>query len=148
VRVELGELQSNGTVRIIPQTWSNTDRNGSFTISNVPLGRIVLGANLNGAPSAALPFDAAYVPGTQQLSAARVFTVPPGQHLTAISLQLPKPLALGDLYVGAIHPSGLLRRHVRKRAGDELWRFGREARRNTETGEPDLPSIGIYEDVG
>jgi hypothetical protein len=106
VRLELGEFQAGGKVRVIPHTWSNTDKDGSFTISNAPAGRIVLAANLNGAPTVEMPFDPVYVPGTQDVQSARVFDIPPGQKTTGVSLQLPKPLAFGTLYVDVKWPDG------------------------------------------
>lgn len=106
VRVELGELRADRKVRVIPQTWFNTDQDGSFKISNVAVGRVVLAANLNGAPTAEMPFDSVYVPGTQNVSAARVFTIQPGQHITSVLLRLPGPLPFGDLYVDVKWPDG------------------------------------------
>ena len=106
VRLELGELQADGKVRVIPGTWANTDQDGKFRVSNVPVGRIVLAANLNGAPTVNMPFDAVYVPGTQNTRSARIFAIQPGQQLTGISLRLPKPLRFGDAYVDVTWPDG------------------------------------------
>jgi hypothetical protein len=106
IRLELGELQAGGKVRVIPRTWSNTDQDGNFKISNAPMGQIVLAANLNGAPTAAMPFDPVYAPGTQDVSAARVLTIQPGQQMTDVSLRLPKSLSFGDLYVDVTWPDG------------------------------------------
>jgi hypothetical protein len=106
VRVALGELQAGGTVRVIPGTWSNTDQAGNFKVSNAPVGRIVLAANLNGAPTTEMPFDSVYVPGTRNVSEARVFAIQPGQQMTGVSLRLPGALAFGDLYVDVKWPDG------------------------------------------
>jgi len=107
VRLELGELQpSGGKIRVVPGTWSDTDRDGNFKISNAPVGRIVLAANLNGAPTTRMPFDTVYVPGTQYVSAARVFAVQPGQQMTDVSLRLPEPLPFGNLYIDVKWPDG------------------------------------------
>jgi hypothetical protein len=106
IRLELGELQGGGKVRDIPQTWANTDNQGIFKISNVPVGRIVLAANLNGAPTSQMPFDPLYVPGTQRLDSARVFSVQPGSDETGVQLRLPQPLPFGSLYVDVLWPDG------------------------------------------
>ena len=106
VRLELGEVQSGNKLRVIPQTWSNTDQDGKFNISNVPRGKVVLAANLKGAPTAEMPFDPVYAPGTQDLSSARVFVVPPGEHVNDLSLKLPRPLTVGELYVDVTWPDG------------------------------------------
>lgn len=106
VRVELGELLPGGGLRILPGTWANSNGDGEFRVPNVPLGRVVLGANLRGAPSAEEPFDSTYVPGTQKLAEARVFSVLPREHLTGIVLQLPPPLPLGELFVDVVWPDG------------------------------------------
>ncbi|HWO45493.1 MAG TPA: hypothetical protein VNO87_07885, partial [Methylomirabilota bacterium] len=52
----------------------------------------------------------------------------------------------------AIHPAGLLRRHVGECAGDHLGRLGRlplarEARREAEPGEPDLAVLAVDHDI-
>lgn len=106
IRLELGELQTGGKVRVIPSTWSNTDKDGNFKIPNAPVGRIVLAANLNRAPTPERPFDPTYVPGTQDVSAARVFAIRPGQQVTDVSLRLPGSLPFGDLYVDVKWPDG------------------------------------------
>lgn len=106
IRLELGELLSDGKVRVIPATWFDTGRDGRFTVSDVPVGRIVLAANLNGAPTSEMPFDPNYVPGTQDLSKARVFEIKPGQEITDITLRLLKPLPFGNLYVHVKWPDG------------------------------------------
>jgi hypothetical protein len=106
IRLELGELQSDGKVRDIPQTWANTDKQGIFKISNVPFGRIVLAANLNGAPTTRMPFDPLYVPGTQRLESARVLSVQPGSNETGVQLRLPPPLPFGSLHVDVLWPDG------------------------------------------
>jgi hypothetical protein len=106
IRLELGELRSDGKLRAIPETWSNSDKNGNFKISNVPVGRIVLAANLNGAPTVEMPFDAVYAPGTQDIPAARVFAVQPGREVSGVSLRLPMALPFGDLYVDVKWPDG------------------------------------------
>jgi len=106
VRLGLGELQAGGTVRVIPGTWSDTDRAGNFKISNAPVGRIVLAANLKGAPTVEMPFDPVYVPGTQNISKARVFAIQPGQQMTGVSLRLPRAVSFGDLYVDVKWPEG------------------------------------------
>jgi len=91
---------------VIPQTWSNTDQEGRFNISNVRSGKVVLAANLKAAPTAEMPFDSVYAPGTQDLSSARVFVVQPGEHVNDLSLKLPHSLAFGDLYVDVTWPDG------------------------------------------
>src|SRR5229473_6202899 len=48
----------------------------------------------------------------------------PGQHLVKRDA---KSIKVAPRIDRAIHPPGLLRRHVRKRSGDELGRFGRLA---------------------
>lgn len=106
VRVELGELLPGGGLRILPGTWANSNRDGEFRVPNVPVGRVVLGANLRGAPSAEEPFDSTYAPGTQKLAEARVFSLMPREHLTGIALQLPPPLPLGELFVDVVWPDG------------------------------------------
>jgi hypothetical protein len=106
VRVELGELQPGGILRVIPGTWSDTDESGRFKTANVPIGRIVLAANLNGAPTTTMPFDSFFAPGTQDVSKARVFTVQPGQEVTGVTLRLPRPLLFGGLYVRVYWPDG------------------------------------------
>jgi hypothetical protein len=106
VRVELGELRADSKVRVIPQTWFDTDQDGNFKISNAPVGRVVLAANMNGAPTAEMPFDSVYVPGTQNVSSARVFAIQPGQEITSVLLRLPRPLPFGDLYVDVKWPDG------------------------------------------
>jgi hypothetical protein len=105
-RLELGELRTGGKAREIPETWANSDQDGNFKISNAPVGRIVLAANLNGAPTSEMPFDAVYVPGTQDVSAARVFVIQPGHQVTGVSLRLPKPLPFGDFWVDVTWPDG------------------------------------------
>src|SRR6516165_12106100 len=52
-----------------------------------------------------------------------------------------------------VHSSGLLGRHVGKRASERLWRLGRlslarEARGDTEPGEPHPAGRAIDQDVG
>jgi hypothetical protein len=106
IRVELGELLPSGKVRNVPHTWANTDKNGAFTIQRAPVGRIVLAANLNGAPTEQMPFDPYYAPGTHRLEAARLFFVKPGEDVTGVFLLLPKPLPFGDLYVDVMWPDG------------------------------------------
>jgi len=106
VRVALGELQAGCTVRVIPGTWSNTDQAGNFKVSNAPMGRIVLAANLNGALTTEMPFDSVYVPGTRNVSEARVFAIQPRQQMTGVSLRLPGALSFGDLYVDVKWPDG------------------------------------------
>jgi hypothetical protein len=105
-RLQLGELQAGGRVREVPGAPSWTDRRGGFRIENVPVGRIVLAANLNGAPTEEMPFDTVYAPGTQSASAARVFGIQPGQVIADVVLHLPKPLPFGDLYVEVKWPDG------------------------------------------
>ncbi|MFN7921446.1 MAG: carboxypeptidase-like regulatory domain-containing protein [Bryobacteraceae bacterium] len=106
IRMELGELLPDGKVRDVPSTWANTDRSGNFTISNAPVGRIVLAANLNGAPTPRMPFDPYYAPGVQQMSQARVFDFKPGENLDGVTLRLPPPLPFADLYVDVVWPDG------------------------------------------
>ena len=53
-----------------------------------------------------MPFDPVCAPGTQDLSSARVVSVQPGEHVNDLSLQLPRPLAFGDLYVDVTWPDG------------------------------------------
>lgn len=106
IRVALGEVQSDGKVREVPTTWAETDEDGRFILDSVPSGRVVLAANLNRSPTADLPFDTVYAPGTLNLSEARVVVVPPGEHLTGVSLQLPEALPFGDLFVDVLWPDG------------------------------------------
>lgn len=106
IRLELGELKADGTVRVIPRTRSNSDRDGNFELPNAPVGRIVLAGNLNGAPTPSHPFDPVFAPGTQDVSAARIFAVQPGRQVTGVSVQLPKPLPFGDLFVDVKWPDG------------------------------------------
>jgi hypothetical protein len=106
VRLEVGDMQIGGKVRTVPGTWSSTDKDGYFRISNVPVGRVVVAANLNGAPTSDMPFDTVYAPGTQEVTRARVFEIRPGQELTGVALQLPPPLLFGDLYVDVQWPDG------------------------------------------
>ena len=104
--VELGELQDGGHVRGIPQTWADTDRDGTFKISNVPVGRVLLAANLSGAPTASMPFDTVYAPGTENIAGARVFAIQRDAQVTGVSLRLPRSLPFGDLYVDVMWPDG------------------------------------------
>lgn len=106
IRMELGELRDNGTVRIIRGTWQDTGPNGSFTMRNVPVGRIVLGANLSGVPQRRMPFLPVYVPGTGNISEARVFTVKPNEEIGNIELRLPRPLPFGELFVTVLWADG------------------------------------------
>lgn len=99
VRLDLGEVQSDGKVKRIPNTWANTAKDGSFLINNLPMGKIVLGANINGAPSKDERYDTVYAPGVQTLAKARIFTVKPTEKVTGVTLRLPPPLPFGYLYV-------------------------------------------------
>ena len=106
VRLEFGELQTGGKVRDLPNNWAESDKDGNFKLIDVPFGRIVVATNLNGAPTSGSPYEPFYVPGTHVALAARVFTIKPNSQVTGVTLQLPKPLAFGDLYVDVKWPDG------------------------------------------
>lgn len=74
-------------------------RRAEFRISNVRLGKVVLAANLKGAPRGKMPFEPVYAPGTQDLPSARVFVVQPDRHLHGLSLKLRRPLAIGCMWM-------------------------------------------------
>ena len=104
--MEFGELQTGGKVRDLPGNWANSDEDGNFKLTDVPYGRIVVAANLNGAPKSGVPYEPFYAPGTHNALAARVFTIKPNSQVTGVTLQLPKPLAFGDLFVDVKWPDG------------------------------------------
>lgn len=106
VRVELGRRLENGRVRIIPNTWAETDGAGMYMIREVPIGPILLAVNLNGAPKTRMPFDPVYAPGTQDLRSARVFDLRPDEALEGVNLRLPPPLPFGVLRVDVLWPDG------------------------------------------
>jgi hypothetical protein len=110
IRLSLGELLPGGKVpRMLENVYSRgdtTDKQGRFAIERVPIGRIVLAANLHVAPTEQMPFDPYFVPGTYAAEAARVFSVRPGEAVTGVVLKLPKPLPFGSLYVDVVWPDG------------------------------------------
>jgi Carboxypeptidase regulatory-like domain len=106
IRLELGELQADGNVRIRSTDWANSDQQGNFKITNVPVGRVVLAAKLDGAPDERMPFDAFFAPGTRDVVNAQVFALQADQQLTGVTLRLPEPLPFGDLFVDVKWPDG------------------------------------------
>jgi len=106
IRIEAGELVDRGHVRVVPDTWANSGADGTFTVKNVPIGRVVVGANLNGAPDVSMPFDSTYVPGTSDLASARVFTLQPSQQVRGVVLTLPAPLRFAHMFVDILWPDG------------------------------------------
>lgn len=91
IQLNLGEV-SAGKVRALPASWAETDRMGRFTLENVPVGKVVLAANLEGAPTREMPFYTVFAPGTQDVAQARVFALNPGQQLMGVTLRLPRAL--------------------------------------------------------
>lgn len=106
IDVAAGEVAPDGGLRRIPLAWSTSGADGQFRIPNVPFGRIVLAANLKGAPTEKMPFDPFYAPGVGDSTAARIFEVKPGQEAQAGTLRLPPPLPFGDLHVEVRWPDG------------------------------------------
>jgi hypothetical protein len=106
VRVEVGELRAGSKPHVVPQTWANTDKEGRFEVSNVPVAQVVLAANLNGAPDTRMPFDPVYAPGVQRISEARVFNLAANSHVKDVVIPLPAPLEFGNLYVDVLWPDG------------------------------------------
>ena len=104
--MEFGELQTGGKVRDLPDNWANSDEDGNFKLTDVPYGRIVVAANLNGVPKKGMPYEPFYASGTHNALAARVFTIKPNSQVTGVTLQLPKPLAFYDLFVDVKWPDG------------------------------------------
>jgi hypothetical protein len=104
VRIELGATNNDGKVKVIPGTWTNSDAHGQFNARKVPVGRIVVGANINASPTLDEPYDPVYVPSAGGIAAARIFTVKPGEQVTGVILTLPKPLPFGSLFVDVLWP--------------------------------------------
>src|SRR6202012_5945140 len=75
---------------------------------------------------------------------------PPGEHLVERHAERIEVAARVER---AIHPPGLLRRHIGERARDELWRFdrlsfARLSRRYTKAGKPHLPARRVHQNIG
>jgi hypothetical protein len=106
ISIQAGLVTEDGKIKAIPDSHAQSDPAGRFTLTNVPLGRVVVAVNLRGAPSAGMPFDTVYAPATQDRDAARVFEVGRGQHLESVDIRLPKPLPVGELRVKLVWPDG------------------------------------------
>jgi hypothetical protein len=106
ISIQAGRITEDGKIKAIPDSHASSDKLGRFTLTNVPLGRVVVAANLRGAPSAGMPFDTVYAPATQDSDAARVLEVGRGQHLESVDIRLPKPLPVGELRIKLVWPDG------------------------------------------
>jgi hypothetical protein len=106
VQLSLGELLPTGELRKLLFYSCTTDKRGRFAIHRVPIGRIVVAANLMGVPTKEMPFDPYYVPGTHAVEGAQVFSVKPDDAVTGLALRLPKPLPFGSLYVDVVWTNG------------------------------------------
>jgi hypothetical protein len=106
VRIQLGEVRPEGEARVIPETWTSSAPDGSFTVKNVPVGRVVIGANINSSPDSDAPFDTVYAPGAPSVGLARVFSVKADETVGGVTLQLPSPLPFATLFVDVLWPDG------------------------------------------
>ncbi len=106
VYLQLGEVRRDRKVRVIRGAEATTDDRGRFGISNVPVGRVVVGINLDSSPVVHRPFDATYSPGTPTLGAAQIFSLQRDEQVTGIVFRLPPPLPFAHLLVEVRWPDG------------------------------------------
>lgn len=103
IRIEIGEVRSDGTIRYLQGDWATSDEAGNFRL-RVPSGRIVVGSNIDPFPTPAVPEDPVYVPGTTVVSHARIFTLRPDEQVNGVLFRLPPPLPLAELFVDVLWP--------------------------------------------
>ncbi len=110
VHVESAELTPGAKTHGPARTWTETSPDGTFLLEQLPLGPVVVGANLNGAPTQYKPYDPTYAPGP--------FNMKPGETRTGVVLKLPPPLPFGDLEVEVLWPDGTPARDTARASAD------------------------------
>ena len=106
VYLQLGEVRRDRKLRVIRGAEATTDDRGRFGISNVPVGRVVVGINIDSSPVVHRPFDATYSPGTPTLGAAQIFSLQRDEQVSGIVFRLPPPLPFAHLLVEVRWPDG------------------------------------------
>jgi hypothetical protein len=124
--VELLPVGRDG--KLLRGLWAYTQGDGSFKHTQLPPGRYVLGINTFGAPDKDLPYRKTFYPSATNESAAEVFTLDEGQHLSGIEFRLPAPLVPRVLTGTIVWPDG------RPAAGAELRLEEVESGRSAQWG--------------
>lgn len=92
--------------KLLRGLWTHTDDDGSFKHTKLPPGRYVLGVNTFDAPDDDMPYGKTFYPSTTEQSAAEVFTLGEGQHLSGIEFRLPAALVPREITGTVSWPDG------------------------------------------
>jgi hypothetical protein len=99
VRVELLVALPDGGFTTYTRHSAVSNRDGRFHIEAAPGGEIILGVNIDSAPSLSMPYPPTYFPGVQDVKRARRLPLRPHGKLQGLTIRLPQPMARREVTV-------------------------------------------------
>lgn len=98
IRLGLAAMRSDGKLkRLTNFTYSN--EHGRFEFLDAPVGKILIGANIDSSPTIQLPINPTFLPGVADASKALIIEPSPGNSVDELYFKLPEPLPFGRLFV-------------------------------------------------